>query len=290
MVEEVELLARLDREEAVGLRLGGGDLREELGAGDPDGEREADVGEHVRPQLAGDLRGRPEQVLRTPDVEERLVDRDRLDERGDVAEAREDGVARLRVGLHPGLDHDRLGTQHPGLPTVHRRADPAALRLVATGEHDAAPHDDGAAPEARLVALLDGRVERVEVGVEDRRAACGRRGHGWIVERTHVRVHRDRRDVSPRGQTATMANRRYGTIVKPPDRRPRHGRRAGGEAQRRGAPPSRRGAGRRGPAAAPSPRATMRPSSPRRSRPASGATVHVTAFMRSGRLRVRMPT
>jgi hypothetical protein len=43
----------------------------------------------------------------------------------------------------------------------------ARLGLVARGQDDAAAHEDGAAEERRIVALLHGRVERVEVGMED---------------------------------------------------------------------------------------------------------------------------
>ena len=52
--------------------------------------------------------------------------------------------------------------------TAHRRADAERLGLVAGREHDAAADDHRPAAQARVVALLDRRVERVEVGVEDR--------------------------------------------------------------------------------------------------------------------------
>jgi hypothetical protein len=55
-----------------------------------------------------------------------------------------------------------------GEPTAHRRADAERLGLVARGEHDSAADDHGLPAQARVVALLDGREERVEVGVQDR--------------------------------------------------------------------------------------------------------------------------
>ena len=61
------------------------------------------------------------------------------------------------------------------LRPAHRRAHAARLRLVARGEHDAAADDHRPAPQPRVVALLDRRVERVEVGVQN--------GH-----RTYVRM------------------------------------------------------------------------------------------------------
>jgi hypothetical protein len=47
--------------------------------------------------------------------------------------------------------------------------DAAGLRLVACGQHDPGADDDGPAAEARIVTLLDRRVEGVDIGVEDRR-------------------------------------------------------------------------------------------------------------------------
>ena len=87
--------------------------------------------------------------------------------------------ARFGVGRHPRLDHDRLRAQLPGLPPAHRAAHAERPGLVARGHHDAAAHDDRPAPEPRVVALLDRREERVEVGVEDRGDGTlgGLRGH-----------------------------------------------------------------------------------------------------------------
>ena len=51
---------------------------------------------------------------------------------------------------------------------AHRRAHAERLRLVAGGKHHAAAHDDGAAPQARIIPLLDGRVEGIRVRVQDR--------------------------------------------------------------------------------------------------------------------------
>ena len=66
------------------------------------------------------------------------------------------------------------GTASTGLAQRHRRVDPEPPRLVAGRRHDAAlvgpaaPDDDRPAAQLRVVALLDGREERVEVDVEDR--------------------------------------------------------------------------------------------------------------------------
>ena len=66
-------------------------------------------------------------------------------------------------------DHDRLGAEPAGLRAAHRRFDAVRLCLVARCEHHAAADDHGPSAQARIVSLLDRRVEGVEVGVEDRR-------------------------------------------------------------------------------------------------------------------------
>ena len=68
-----------------------------------------------------------------------------------------------------GSDHDRLRAQPAGPCAAHRSADAVGLGLVAGRKHDTAADDHGAAAQARIVALLDRREERVEVGVQDRR-------------------------------------------------------------------------------------------------------------------------
>ena len=64
-------------------------------------------------------------------------------------------------------DHDRVRAQPPRPPPAHRRPHPARLRLVAGRQHHAAADDHRPAAQPRIVALLDRRVERVEVGVQD---------------------------------------------------------------------------------------------------------------------------
>ena len=78
-------------------------------------------------------------------------------------------LARLGVGRHPRLDDDRLRAQPAGLRPAHRGAHAERLGLVARREHDPCADDHRPAAQPGIVALLDGRVEGVEVGVEDRR-------------------------------------------------------------------------------------------------------------------------
>ena len=113
--------------------------------------------------------GVPGDPLEPADVEEGLVDREALDQRRRVLEHGVHRLAGLGVGRHPGRDDDRLGAQPAGLAAAHGGADAVHLRLVARGEHHAAADDDRPPAQARVIALLDRRVERVEVGVQDRR-------------------------------------------------------------------------------------------------------------------------
>src|SRR5581483_10394286 len=97
--------------------------------------------------------------------------RERFDARRRVVEHAEDGLARLGVRLEARRHDDRLRAEPPRAALAHRRLDPERLRLVARREYDAHPDDHRPADEPRIVALLDRGEERVEVGVEDRRAA-----------------------------------------------------------------------------------------------------------------------
>ena len=57
--------------------------------------------------------GGPDDLAQAADLEERLVDREALDERRGVAEDREHGLARRGVGVHPRRHDDRLGAERP---------------------------------------------------------------------------------------------------------------------------------------------------------------------------------
>ncbi len=166
-VQELELLPRRDVAQAVRLGDLGGHLGEELRPRDPDRDRETHLLAHPLTQPHRDLHRRSGDGRQAADVQERLVDRDAFDVRRGVVEDREHGLAGLDVVLEPGRHHDRLRAQLAGLTSAHRRAHPVRLRLVAGREHDAGADDDRAAAQVRVIALLDRRVERVQVGVQD---------------------------------------------------------------------------------------------------------------------------
>ena len=120
-------------------------------------------------------------VLEPADVEERLVDRQRLDHRRVASRTPRTphGSPRRRPRSAAGTTA-AYGHSRRACAAAHRRPHAAPLRLVARGQHDAAADDHRPAVQPRVVALLDGGVERVEVGVEDRSSRASRR--------TYVRI------------------------------------------------------------------------------------------------------
>ena len=92
--------------------------------------------------------------------------------------------ARFGVRRHARVDHDRSRAQPARLRASHRRAHAIRLRLVAGREDDPRPDDHGLATKPWIVALLHRRVERVEVGVQDRGFTC----HVHRRSRTYVRT------------------------------------------------------------------------------------------------------
>jgi hypothetical protein len=155
-------------EETVGLRHGAGHLGQELRPRHADGDRQADTLADLPAQSRRDLDRRAGEPPEPADVEERLVDRQALHQRRGLPEHLEDRLARRRVRRHPRRHHDRLRTQLPGLPPTHRRAHAASLGLVAGRKHHATSDDHRPTTQPRIVPLLDRRVERVQVGMQDR--------------------------------------------------------------------------------------------------------------------------
>ena len=171
-------------EQAVGLGRRARHLGQELGSRRPDRDRQPDRRPDLGPQVPGDVDRRPADPPEAADVEERLVDRDALDERRGPLEHLEHRLAGLGVGRHPGRDDDQVGAEPPGEAPAHRPAHAVRLGLVAGGEDDAAADRDRPAPQRRVVALLDGREEAVQVRMKDRRQLRRR----ITSHRTHVRT------------------------------------------------------------------------------------------------------
>ena len=114
------------------------------------------------------------------EIEKRLVDRQRLDQR----RQRLHGVAHLAADAdifrHVGPDHGGVRAERQRLEHRHRRAHAIGARDVAGRRHHAAlaaADDDGLVGELGIVALFDGGVERVAVDMGQRQ-----RGQGVVAD------------------------------------------------------------------------------------------------------------
>ena len=110
------------------------------------------------------------------EVDERLVERERLDQGRELAQQRHHRDAAGPVGVEPAGEERRVRAAGARLGGGHRRAHPEGAGLVGRGGDDAAAadpaHHDRLAAQRRLVALLDGREEGVQVDVQDRRVGA----------------------------------------------------------------------------------------------------------------------
>ena len=119
---------------------------------------------------------------RTAHVEERLVERQRLDERRERAEDRHDPGAHLGVVRVVAAQEHRVRAQTLRPHRRHRGVDPVGAGLVRR-RRDHAPvrrnrRRPPGGPGARAGAELDRHEERVHVDVQDRGVSDGaRRGH-----------------------------------------------------------------------------------------------------------------
>ncbi len=168
-MEEGALGGGVDEKQAIGLGDLGGDLGKVLGAGHPDGDQQAKLGADPGAHALGDRRRRAEEPARSRDVGERLVDRDAFDSRRIVRENRDRRIAQALVFAEVAAGEDKLRTELTGFAARHAARDPARARFVGGCEHHAAADRDRPAAQDRLQQLLDRRIERVQVRMENRR-------------------------------------------------------------------------------------------------------------------------
>ena len=178
--EQVLLGARRHDDQPVRLVQVAGDLGHQLRRRDADRAAEAaghlgDVGLEL-PRDDGDALDRDVVDVRGREVDEGLVERQRLDQGGQLPQQLHHRAAGRPVGVEPAGEVRRVGAACARLAGRHRRADPEGPGLVGRRRHHAAAadpaHDDRLAAQRRLVALLHGGEERVQVDVEDRRVGA----------------------------------------------------------------------------------------------------------------------
>jgi hypothetical protein len=83
----------------------------------------------------------------------------------------EERPRRLLVGLGPVADDDHLRPAAGDHPRRQAGVDAEGTRLVGRAGDDLVRHDHRAPAQPRVVALLDGREERVGVGVQEDHAS-----------------------------------------------------------------------------------------------------------------------
>ena len=170
-VQEFELCIGRNLQQPIGFRHSTGHLGEELGAGDANGDVESHFVAYPLTQPDGDVDRRARNTTQATDIQKGLVDREALDQRRRLFEHVEDRSARRGVGRESRLDHDGLRTGLTGPETAHRRPHPERLGLVTGRQHHTATDDHRPPAQLRVVPLLDGGEERVEVGMQDRCAS-----------------------------------------------------------------------------------------------------------------------
>jgi hypothetical protein len=183
--EEVGFGARRHQDQAIGLARAARHLGDQLGGRRADGCRQADLGVDLEFDPAGHfVGGSGPMACPGGDVQVCLVERDCLDQLGggEAAEDLVDQAARLSISRTVRSDDGKLGAELERFVQRHRRADPVSAGLVG-GAHDhgaagAARHRHRDAAELGVVALVDGRVEGVQVDVED--------GPGPVVGSRHA--------------------------------------------------------------------------------------------------------
>ena len=138
IMQEGDLAGGVDHHQPVGLGDLGGDLCQMLGARDADRDRQADLRRAPGAGSRRDLGRRSEQMRAPGDVRERLIDRNPLDQRREVAQHLDGGVAQPPVLLEMAIDEDAIAgkARAPAVPACRcgprrpwpRRRPPARLR------------------------------------------------------------------------------------------------------------------------------------------------------------------
>ena len=129
-MKEVEDLVVRDDEQAVRLAVRGGELGDELRRGDADRAGDLLFGAHALADELGDLLRRAEAATRSGDVEEGLVDTERLDERSDVIEDAHDLTADRGVLAVARWDVDGVRGEFACAGDRHGRVDTEGTGLV----------------------------------------------------------------------------------------------------------------------------------------------------------------
>ena len=183
--QEVGLLAGRDNDQAVGFLQVRRDLGHGLAGAEAHGDGEAGLGGNALLNIDGDGNGRAVGGG-LGDIEVGLVQGHGLDHLGNVAEDVHHQAGHLAVAVEAGPDDDAIGTLAHGGGHGHRRVHAKPPRLIGRRGHHAptlrpTTHQHGQAAQLRVIQLLHGGVEGVQVGVDD--VANGSESWGSTIRR-----------------------------------------------------------------------------------------------------------
>ena len=176
-VEELQLQTGLDDEQPVGLGNRACNFREELRRCDADAQRQSDLASNPFAQRLRNRAAITNQPPQTGHVDEGLIDREPLNLRRRFPEDLEHRLTGLGIRAHPSGDDDGVGTQALRFANARRTANAPAFGLVTRSGDDAHTHQHRATAQRWIVALLHGRVERIEIGMQDRAYQDRRSSH-----------------------------------------------------------------------------------------------------------------
>ena len=167
-MKEAELGLGIDDHQPVRLGDLRGDLREVFGARHSDRDREPELRPHAASNRFRNFDWGTKEMDRALDIGKGLVDRDPLDERCEITQHLDRGVAQPLVVLEMAADKSELRTEFARPPSRHPAANPERLGFIRGGQHHAPTNGDRPAAQRRVEQLLDRGVEGIQIRVEDR--------------------------------------------------------------------------------------------------------------------------
>src|SRR5262249_41017462 len=142
--------------------------------------------------------------MRAPcNVGEGLVDGDALDERREIAQDSDGGVAEPLVFVEMSADKNEVGTELPRAPSRHATSYAEGPRFIGGREHDAAADRNRLAGQARVERLLDRRIKGVEVRVEN--GGSGTHLVGLLAAMSESMAKVSQKQATPARTAATQA-------------------------------------------------------------------------------------
>ena len=177
VVQKVELGVWLNDDQTIRLGDLGCNLGQVLGPGHADRDRQTDFCSNPGSDGAGHVGRRTEQMDRSANIGEGFVDRNPLDERGEVAHDVDGGIAEPLVLLVVAADELQVWAQLAGEAPRHAAADSKRLGFVGRRQHHSTADGNRFPAQRRIEELLDRCIEGIEIGMEN----GGRRCHGHTL-------------------------------------------------------------------------------------------------------------